>query len=58
MLEKSKLSPKALAFKGLNYASLEDSVLATIINARVEDIDLLQTLGTREEVRPSSLKRA
>lgn len=38
MLSSEPLSAATLAFPGLNHAALEDTVLATIINAKVADI--------------------
>ena len=48
MLSISSLSPTALSYRGLNHAELDGTVLATIVNARLEDLEELpEASGTR-----------
>ena len=39
MLHSEKLNAKAKAFLGLNHQALENTVLATIINKKVYDVE-------------------
>lgn len=57
MLGSEKLTDTALAYRGLNYKSLNDTVLATIINKRVLDIENISKEGQRTAPR-ASLYRA
>lgn len=47
MLQKEVLNSKALNFKGLNLKGIEDTVLATIINKKVYDVESLKPNGER-----------
>lgn len=47
MLKPQPLTPKARSFMGLNLKSIEDTVLATIINKKVEDVGAIEISGER-----------
>lgn len=56
MLRPELLSQAAKAFPGLNLTHIENSVLAAILNARVEDISQLSAAGARRAPEASFLK--
>lgn len=47
MLQASKLTPRAKAFVGINTKAIDDTVIATIINKKVEDVENLIVTGQR-----------
>ena len=47
MLQKEPLTEQAKAFKGLNIAGIENTVLATIVNKKVQDVKELKVTGKR-----------
>ncbi|MGN0914766.1 MAG: bifunctional indole-3-glycerol-phosphate synthase TrpC/phosphoribosylanthranilate isomerase TrpF [Succinivibrio sp.] len=53
MLHTEELTEKARAYKGLNLESLDGTVLATIINSKVNDVDNIDISGTRSAPRRS-----
>lgn len=58
MLHSEKLNAKAKAFVGLNHEALEDTVLATIINRKVEDVALLKEVKLERHFKLVSLHQA
>ncbi len=53
MLHSEPLSEKAKTFPGLNHKGIEGTVLATIINRKVEDVETLSVSGERKADRRS-----
>ena len=47
MLQKEPLTEQAKSFKGLNIAGIENTVLATIVNRKVQDVKELKVTGKR-----------
>ena len=47
MLHTEPLSSEAKAYPGLNYEGIEGTVLATIINRKVEDVKEINPQGSR-----------
>lgn len=53
MLHTEPLSSEAKAYPGLNYEGIEGTVLATIINRKVEDVKEIKCEGSRSQPRVS-----
>ena len=51
MLQAQKLSAAALKYSGLNIESLDNTVLATIINKKVENITAIKDYNHSEEAK-------
>lgn len=58
MLHSEKLNAKAKAFLGLNHQALENTVLATIINKKVYDVESLNNDSLKRTLPHASLKDA
>ena len=53
MLHTEPLTSQAKAYPGLNYSEIEGTVLATIINRKVEDVKEIRVTGKRTLPRVS-----
>ena len=58
MLHSEKLNAKAKAFLGLNHQALENTVLATIINKKVYDVESMKLDSLKRTLPHTSLKDA
>lgn len=58
MLSAEPLSAATLAYAGLNHAALEDTVLATIINAKVSDLEKIKAQAQQLQAAKAPYQQA